>query len=80
VADLLQLNRNTAGTAAFTPPTLTAAFESTNASAPPGELSPFRSKGSNCLWESDEGVPVNRYLADDQLFTLYGRVSQSVGQ
>ena len=74
VADLLQLNENSAGTAAFTPPTLTAAFASTRPGAPPDELSPFRSTGSNCLWESGEGEPVDSELADDNLFKLYGRV------
>ena len=74
VADLLQLNENSAGTAAFTPPTLTAAFASTRPGAPPDELSPFRSSGSNCLWESGEGEPVDRELADENLFKLYGRV------
>ena len=76
VADLLQLNKNTnlASVAAFTPPTLTAASVSTRQGAPPDELSPFRSSGSNCLWESGEGEPVDRDLADENLFKLYGRV------
>lgn len=59
---MLQLH-NTSDAAAMS--TLTAAFTSAYPQAAAGELSPFRSSVSNCLWEADSGEPVPRDLPDE---------------
>ena len=78
VADLLRLN-NRSDDASDLPPVMVSDdvqpyAPSTRVGAPADETSPFRSLGSTCSWEEGMGEPINRYLPDDQLFQLYGRV------
>ena len=78
VADLLRLN-NRSDDASDLPPVIVSDdvvpyAPSTRVGAPADETSPFRSLGTTCSWEESLGEPINRYLPDDQLFQLYGRV------